>query len=306
MKLTVFCWKLSASCALLLPLAFAPEAVSAQSQSDRATLEARCWARSVDQRTRMPSRSSISDVNFSSLQSGFKVYSPFKVDFSVRGVGVAPAGKAVSGTGHHHILIDRKLPADVTKGLPFDASHMHFGKGQTSATLNLPLGKHTLRLLFADHAHMPYYVFSPEVTVEVVGQRSELLDDKKLAIREDRFDETCARWYQNEVTRPDPRGSAAYFQNLRDGDEVKGKFNVRFGAEGFGVCTSEIAVDKTGHFEMEVQRGGVLIERYKLKKGETQLDLDLRPGSYQLQLTLLNNLGTPLGPSTRALVKVRG
>jgi hypothetical protein len=174
--------------ALLLPLLAALTSLTLRAQSDRSALEARCWARSVDQRTRLPSRSNISDVNFSSVQSGFKVYSPFKVDFSVRGVGVAPAGKPVAGTGHHHVLIDRKLPADATNGLPFDANHMHFEKGQTSATLNLPVGKHTLRLLFANHDHMPYYVFSPEVVVEVVGQRSELIDGSKLTIREDRFD----------------------------------------------------------------------------------------------------------------------
>jgi Domain of unknown function (DUF4399) len=278
----------------------------ASAQGGTAELEARCWARSVDVRTKLPSRSSTSDVNFSNITNGFKVYSPFRVGFSVRGIGVAPAGKAVVGTGHHHILVNRKLPPDMMKPLPFDKSHMHFGKGQTSATLDLPVGKHTLRLLFADHTHTPYYVFSPEVTIEVVGQRSELLDATKLKIREDKFDETCTAWHHNEATRPEPMGLAAYFQNVRDGDAVKGNFNVRFGTEGFGVCTAEISVEKTGYFELEVsQRGGTIVSRSALKKGETQLDLDLQPGSYQLQLSLLSNTGATLGPPAKINVKVR-
>ena len=37
--------------------------------------------------------------------------------------------------------------------IPNDFNHLHFGAGQTEAKITLPLGKHTLRLLFADAAH---------------------------------------------------------------------------------------------------------------------------------------------------------
>ena len=37
-----------------------------------------------------------------------------------------------------------------------DFNHLHFGAGQTEAKITLPLGKHTLRLLFADAAHVPH------------------------------------------------------------------------------------------------------------------------------------------------------
>lgn len=91
-------------------------------------------------------------------------------------MGVAPvaAGK-IEGTGHHHILIDRPFPADIKAPIPFDKpgeylnqSYKHFGKGETETVLDLPPGKHTLRLLFADHQHVPYYIASKEITIEVM------------------------------------------------------------------------------------------------------------------------------------------
>ena len=96
---------------------------------------------------------------------GAVVGSPFKLRFEVSGLVVAPAGEVVPGSGHHHLLINTDpLPAGTA--VPFDERHLHFGKGQTSSLLDLPAGKHTLRLLFADHEHRPYFVFSPEITVE--------------------------------------------------------------------------------------------------------------------------------------------
>lgn len=113
---------------------------------------------------------------FVNLKDGDKVNSPFRVAFVVSGMGVAPvkAGK-LPGTGHHHILIDLPLPADIKAPIPFDKPdeylhqhYKHFGGGETEAVLNLPPGKHTLRLLFADHAHVPYYIASKEIHIEVL------------------------------------------------------------------------------------------------------------------------------------------
>lgn len=113
---------------------------------------------------------------FVNIKHGDQVRSPFRVAFSVSGMGVAPvaAGK-IEGTGHHHILINLPLPADIKKPIPFDKPdeylnqrYKHFGKGETETLLDLPPGKHTLRLLFADHEHVPYYIASKEITIEVV------------------------------------------------------------------------------------------------------------------------------------------
>ena len=50
-----------------------------------------------------------------------------------------------------------------------DFNHLHFGAGQTEAKITLPLGKHTLRLLFADFAHVPHNppVYSDAINVTV-------------------------------------------------------------------------------------------------------------------------------------------
>ena len=119
-------------------------------------------------------------VYFVNIKDGDKVTSPFRVAFVVSGMGVAPvkAGK-LDGTGHHHILIDMPLPVDIKASIPFDKPeellhqhYKHFGKGETETVLTLPPGKHTLRLLFADHAHVPYYIDSKEISIEVLKPAS--------------------------------------------------------------------------------------------------------------------------------------
>jgi hypothetical protein len=113
---------------------------------------------------------------FLNIRDGDSVRSPFRVVFSVSGMGVSPveAGK-IEGTGHHHILIDLGLPPDIKAPIPFDKPdeylhqhYKHFGKGQTETVLNLPPGKHTLRLMFADHQHVPYYIASKEISINVL------------------------------------------------------------------------------------------------------------------------------------------
>ena len=101
--------------------------------------------------------------------NGARVKSPVTVVFGLRGMGVAPAGVKFDNTGHHHLLIDTGLPADLTQPLPATDNIRHFGKGQTEATLDLPPGKHTLQLLFADFTHTPFTpnVASTKITITV-------------------------------------------------------------------------------------------------------------------------------------------
>jgi hypothetical protein len=113
---------------------------------------------------------------FVNIREGDKVRSPFRVVFAVSGMGVAPvAAGQIEGTGHHHILIDLDLPPDIKQPIPFDKAdefqhqhYKHFGKGETETVLNLPPGKHKLRLMFANHQHIPYYIASKELTIEVL------------------------------------------------------------------------------------------------------------------------------------------
>ncbi|EFJ42297.1 hypothetical protein VOLCADRAFT_121558 [Volvox carteri f. nagariensis] len=97
-----------------------------------------------------------SGVSFPNIQSGATVSSPLHLEFAVDGLTVKPAAEGiVAGTGHHHVIIDAPAPAAGT-AIPFDDAHKHFGKGQTSVDLELPPGKHTLTLQFANAAHESY------------------------------------------------------------------------------------------------------------------------------------------------------
>jgi hypothetical protein len=70
-------------------------------------------------------------------------------------MGVAPAGSDRENSGHHHLLIDTDLPP-LDQPIPNDFNHLHFGAGQTEATVNLPPGRHTLQLLLGDENHVPH------------------------------------------------------------------------------------------------------------------------------------------------------
>ena len=107
-------------------------------------------------------------VYFIEPRDGATVGQQFTVKFGLSGMGVAPAGVDVENTGHHHLLIDGAT-ADMNAPIPADATHVHFGKGQTEATVKLPPGKHTLQLLLGDRNHIPHDkpVMSETITVTV-------------------------------------------------------------------------------------------------------------------------------------------
>ena len=95
---------------------------------------------------------------------------PFKVQFGLTGMGVAPAGVDKPNTGHHHLIIDTKLTDEELKApIPSDAQHMHFGGGQTETMVTLPPGTHTLQLVLGDANHIPHTppVMSTPITVTV-------------------------------------------------------------------------------------------------------------------------------------------
>lgn len=94
-------------------------------------------------------------VMFTSPTDGAKVKSPVKLVFGVEGLTVKPAGDLTPGTGHHHVIVGASgTPAGEV--VPADATHIHFGKGQTEAELPLPAGEHKLTLQFADGNHASY------------------------------------------------------------------------------------------------------------------------------------------------------
>jgi hypothetical protein len=109
------------------------------------------------------------EVYIVSPKDGDKVKSPVTVVFGLKGMGVAPAGIKFDNTGHHHLLIDSDVPADLALPLAANEKSVHFGKGQTETSLTLPPGKHTLQLLLGDSLHIPHdpAVVSKKITILV-------------------------------------------------------------------------------------------------------------------------------------------
>jgi Domain of unknown function (DUF4399) len=108
------------------------------------------------------------EVYFIAPADGATVSSPVTVKFGLKGMGIAPAGIAFDGSGHHHLVIDAELPP-MSAPFPTDAQHLHFGKGQTETTVELKPGKHTLQLVLGDHLHTPHDppVVSKKITITV-------------------------------------------------------------------------------------------------------------------------------------------
>jgi hypothetical protein len=121
----------------------------------------------VAQVTRTPSPAG-AEVYFVGLKDGDTVSSPLTVRFGLKGMGVAPAGIAFAGAGHHHLIVDKQTPP-LNAPVPSDANHLHFGKGQTETTIELKPGKHTLQLIVGDQLHIPHEpaIVSKVITVNV-------------------------------------------------------------------------------------------------------------------------------------------
>ncbi len=104
-----------------------------------------------------------------SPEDGEEIQSPVTVVFGIKGAGIAPAGIDLPNTGHHHLIVDSEL-ASMATPIPADAQHIHFGGGQTEATVELSAGQHVLQLALGDYLHIPHDppLLSNPVTVQVV------------------------------------------------------------------------------------------------------------------------------------------
>jgi hypothetical protein len=123
--------------------------------------------RAAAQQTPSPAGATVYIIN---LKDGDTVPSPFKVQFGLSGMGVAPVGVQKENTGHHHLIIDAKLSADELKApIAADAKHIHFGGGQTEAMVTLAPGPHTLQLVLGDWTHIPHVppVMSTPIAITV-------------------------------------------------------------------------------------------------------------------------------------------
>ncbi len=106
-------------------------------------------------------------VSFIEPQDGATVGKTFSVKFAVDGMEVKPAGELSAASGHHHLIVGGG-PVAAGEVVPFDDHHIHFGKGQTEATVTLQPGTYRLTLQFANGAHQSYgEALSNSITVQV-------------------------------------------------------------------------------------------------------------------------------------------
>ena len=155
----------AATLALFAACSKAPDAQAPAAAADHATHPAEAPAAAALPRTPAPAGAKVFIV---SPKDGETVSSPVKVVFGIEGMGLAPAGEKNDTAGHHHLLVDTDL-ADPAVPVPADATHIHFGKAQTEASVELAPGKHTLQLVLGDYLHIPFdpVIASGKVTVEV-------------------------------------------------------------------------------------------------------------------------------------------
>ena len=80
-----------------------------------------------------------------------------KVVFGSENIEIVPAGvqkrpeNKCHAVGHHHLLVN--VNENPRGWIPFDENHLHYGGGQTEATIELEPGKYTLQLILGSSVH---------------------------------------------------------------------------------------------------------------------------------------------------------
>ncbi len=97
---------------------------------------------------------------------GASVASPVHIELEVSGLDIVPAGEDEPRSGHHHLLIDQRVPEP---GIPIPSveGYVHLGQAQTAFDLELPPGEHTIIAVIGDFAHRPLNP-SVEDTIRIV------------------------------------------------------------------------------------------------------------------------------------------
>jgi hypothetical protein len=204
-------------------------------------------------------------AHFTNLQDGASIETPFVLKFGLTGFGIAPITKPQAKTGHHHLLINRELPLDFNKPLPFDEQYVHFGKGQMETVLTLKPGDYTLRLVLADHRHVPNSVYSKPIKVKVT-----------------KF---------NEATPPDTLSQPGVALMLPQVEVPHGRpMQVLFHASKLNVSHPALKEPGTGHFRLTVAGDGGRTEVLDFAGGETETWLVTPRGRYTLKLDFIDNV----------------
>ena len=209
-------------------------------------------------------------VGFEQPDDGATVSSTFKVTMAASGLVVEPSGEINEGAGHFHILVDTDfVPAGQV--IPTDEQHLHYGKGQQTAYVDLEPGEHTLRLQFADGAH--------------------------IALEGEQYRDTIT-----VVVEAGPVSPSVGFELPADGATVSSPFEVVMAAAGLVVEPSGEINEGAGHFHILVDTdftpAGEIIptddQHLHYGQGQTAISLELEPGEHTLRLQFADGAHTAL------------
>jgi hypothetical protein len=205
------------------------------------------------------------EAYFTNLKDGDKIETPFVVKFGLSGGwGLAPVSKPSQGkAGHHHMLVNRELPLNFKSALPFNDQYIHFGKGQMETVLTFPPGQYTLRMLLANQQHLPYFVYSKPATITVTKKNG---------------------------TDPKTLQAKGISMMITEGAEVRPPFRIQFHASSLNVAHLSQKEKDTGHFRLTMtpKTGAPAVMNFV--NGQTETWLAPPPGSYRVQLELLDNV----------------
>lgn len=208
-----------------------------------------------------------SEAYFTNLVDGASIETPFVLKLGLSGDwGLAPIAAPAQGkSGHHHLLIDRDLPLDFKKPLPFNEQYIHFGKGQMETVLDLAPGIYKLRLLLADDKHLPHFVYSKLMKITVTKKN---VVDKKTA----------------------PPASIELLNVMQDA-KLGIPFRLQFHASGFQMAHAAQKLKDTGHFKLKLtpRASGKAVE-IDFTNGQTEVWLQPPAGAYSAKLMLLDNV----------------
>lgn len=211
----------------------------------------------------VPAPRLVKETYFSNLRDGASIETPFLLKFGLTGFGLAPIVKRVAGAGHHHLLVNRDLPMDFSKPLPFNDQYIHFGGGQMETALALAPGQYQLRLVLADEKHIPNFIYSKPISVTVTKKND--IDPKGLIKP------------GVEILMPQP------------GVTVRPPFRVAMHASGFNVSHTAVSDTGSGHFRLRLQPEGGREEVMSLTNGHTETWLNPPAGSYAARVEFIDN-----------------
>lgn len=223
------------------------------------------------------------EAYFTNLKDGDRIETPYLVKFGLSGGwGLAPIAQAGQGkSGHHHLLVNRDLPLDFKKALPFNDQYIHFGKGQMETVLTLPPGEYTLRMLLADQQHLPHFVFSKPTKITVTRKNDTppaSLQKKGLEIG-------------------------------LDAASARAPVRVRFHASMLNIAQMAQKIPDTGHFRLSMTSEGSNAAPAVMDfvDGQTEVWLTPPAGRYALKLELLDNADgrKPMAEPATAKLEVR-